>query len=62
MNDFTYALLDCDGDIIRKVRWSNNEYKWYTSNFPETKIIKLDQPKKESDYVRALELVGECLF
>lgn len=62
MNEFTHAILDVEGEIIRKVRWSNTEYKWYTKNFPDTQIVKLDQPKKESDYVRALNLVGECLF
>jgi hypothetical protein len=62
MNDFTHAILDFDGEVIRKVRWSNTEYKWYTDNFPSSKIVKLEVSKPENTYSKMLNLVGECLL
>lgn len=59
---FTHALLDFDDKIIKKFRWTNKDYRWYIEKHSNDKVIKLDQPNKVSDYHRALELVGECLF
>jgi beta-glucanase (GH16 family) len=59
---FTHALLDYEGLVIKKFRWTNNEYKWYIKDHPGDTIIKLKQPVYKSDYHSALELVGECLF
>lgn len=59
---FTHALLDFEGKIIKKYRWTNQEYKWYIDNHPKEKVIKLDKPVYKSDYHKALELVGETLI
>ena len=32
LSDFTHALLDDEGEIIRKYRWSKSEAKWFTEN------------------------------
>ena len=59
---FTHALLDFEGEIIKKYRWTNKDYEWYIEKHPNDKIIKLDKPVYKSDYHRALELVGECII
>jgi len=61
-DDFTHAILDCEDEIIKKHRWTNTEYKWFINSHPDVKVIKLQQPKKESAYEIALRAVGECLF
>lgn len=61
-NTFTHALLDFEGKIIKKYRWTNKEYKWYIDTHPSENVIKLDKPVYKSDYQKALETVGECLL
>lgn len=61
-NEFTHALLDFEGSIIKKYRWTDKDYKWYISTYPDNTIIKLDKPPFKSEYQRSLEIVGECLF
>jgi hypothetical protein len=58
--NFTYAVLDDEGEVIRKHRWSVKEAKWFTENNPDVKVIKLDKPKVIKEDL--LKLVGECLF
>jgi hypothetical protein len=60
MIPFSYAIIDDEGEVIRKHRWSVKEAKWFTENNPDVKVVKLDKPKviKEDLY----QLVGECLF
>ena len=60
MIPFSYAVIDDEGEVIRKHRWSVKEAKWFTENNPDVKVVKLDKPKvaKEDLY----QLVGECLF
>jgi hypothetical protein len=60
MIPFSYAILDDDGEIIRKHRWSTKEAKWFINNNPDVKVIKLDKLKQEKQDL--LILVGECLF
>jgi hypothetical protein len=60
MLPFTHAILDDDGNPIRKFRWSNSEAKWFTNTHPYAIIIKLPKEKQvKQDY---LALLGECLF
>ena len=61
-NTFTHALLDFEGQIIKKYRWTKSEAQWYSDNHPTDTIVKLAQPIYQSDYQRSLELVGECKF
>jgi hypothetical protein len=60
MIPFSYAIVDDEGEVIRKHRWSVKEAKWFTENNPDVKVVKLDKPKEVKEDL--LELVGECLF
>jgi hypothetical protein len=60
MIPFSYAIVDDEGEVIRKHRWSVKEAKWFTENNPDVKVIKLDKPKEVKEDL--FELVGECLF
>lgn len=60
MIPFSYAIIDDEGEVIRKHRWSVKEAKWFTENNPDVKVIKLDKPKVVKEDL--FQLVGECLF
>ena len=60
MIPFSYAIIDDEGEVIRKYRWSVKEAKWFTENNPDVKVIKLDKPKVVKEDL--FQLVGECLF
>jgi hypothetical protein len=60
MIPFSYAVVDDEGEVIRKHRWSVKEAKWFTENNPDVKVIKLDKPKEVKENL--FKLVGECLF
>ena len=60
MIPFSHAIIDDEGEVIRKHRWSVKEAKWFTENNPDVKVIKLDKPKEVKEDL--FELVGECLF
>ena len=57
---FSYAIVDDEGEVIRKHRWSVKEAKWFTDNNPHVKVVKLDKPVEIKEDLFAL--VGECLF
>lgn len=59
MIPFSHAVLDDDGEVVRKHRWSVKEAKWFRDNNPNVTVIKLEkQIIKEDLYA----LVGECLY
>jgi hypothetical protein len=60
MIPFSYAVIDDEGEVIRKHRWSVKEAKWFTENNPDVKVVKLDKPKEVKEDL--FQLVGECLF
>jgi hypothetical protein len=60
MIPFSYAVVDDEGEVIRKYRWSVKEAKWFTGKNPNAKVIKLDKPKEVKEDL--FQLVGECLF
>jgi hypothetical protein len=60
MVPFSYAIIDDEGEVIRKHRWSVKEAKWFTENNPDVKVVKLDKPKEVKEDL--FQLVGECLF
>jgi len=60
MIPFSYAIVDDEGEVIRKHRWSVKEAKWFTENNPDVKVIKLDKPIEVKEDL--FKLVGECLF
>jgi hypothetical protein len=64
MIPFSYAIIDDEGEVIRKHRWSVKEAKWFTENNPSVKVVKLEVVKetKEDIFNSAFKLVGECLF
>jgi hypothetical protein len=57
---FSYAVVDDEGEVIRKHRWSVKEAKWFTENNPDVKVVKLDKPIVVKEDL--FQLVGECLF
>ena len=64
MIPFSYAIIDDEGEVIRKHRWSVKEAKWFTDNNPSAKVVKLEVVKetKEDIFNSAFKLVGECRF
>ena len=62
MIPFSYAIVDEDGEIVRKFRWSAKEAKWHKEQGKN--VIKLEVEKKPSisPFEEALNLVGECLL
>jgi hypothetical protein len=59
--DFSHAVIDDNGDIIRKYRWSAKEAKWHKDQGKN--VIKLDvQVIKINKYQQAWELVGESFY
>ena len=57
---FTHAVVDSEGEIVRKHRWSNKEAKWHKEQGKN--VIKLEVTKEpvKSAFDIAWELVGEC--
>ena len=55
---FTYAIVDDDGEVIRKYRWNVREAKWHKDQ--GSNVIKLEVVKETKEDV--MSLVGECLF
>lgn len=67
MIDFTHAIYDDDGFIVRKLRMSKSEFEWFMKEHPRTDIRKLEttkvaKPIQEDLFNIALERVGECIF
>ena len=60
MIPFSYAVVDDEGEVIRKHRWSVKEAKWFTENNPHVKVIKLDKPIVVKEDL--FKLGGACLF
>ena len=59
---FTHAVVDSEGEIVRKHRWSNKEAKWHKEQGKN--VIKLEIKKEpvQSAFDIAWELVGACPF
>lgn len=55
---FTYAVIDDDGEILRKYRWNAKEAKWHKEQ--GSNVIKLEVVKETKE--DAMSLVGDCLF
>ena len=65
MIPFSYAVVDDEGEVIRKHRWSVKEAKWFTENNPHVKVVKLDkepQPTATQIQQELFNMVGECLI
>jgi len=60
MIPFSYAIVDDEGEVIRKHRWSVKEAKWFTEKNPDVRVVKLDKPIEVKEDL--FKLVGECLF
>ena len=61
---FTHAILDDEGEVVRKHRWSNKESKWFTDNNKDVIVLKLpkEQIVEEFNYVELSKLCGESPF
>jgi hypothetical protein len=62
MIEFTHAIYDDEGNIIRKLRMSKTEYAWYRKEKPFLDIRKLDTKPKKNLQQELFNLVGECLL
>jgi hypothetical protein len=61
---FTHAILDDEGEVIRKHRWSNKEAKWFTDTNKDAIVVKLPKQKivEEFNYDELSKLCGESPF
>ena len=55
---FTHAVIDDDGEVLRKYRWNAKEAKWHKEQ--GSNVIKLEVVKETKEDV--MTLVGDCLF
>lgn len=63
MIDFTHAIYDNDGNVLRKLRLSKKEFDWYKSEKPYLLIRKLEITKQKNINQQELfNQIGECLF
>ena len=63
MIDFTHAIYDDDGNVLRKLRLSKKEFDWYKSEKPYLIIRKLETTKQKNINQQELfNQTGECLF
>ena len=63
MIDFTHAIYDDDGNVLRKLRLSKKEFDWYKSEKPYLIIRKLETTKQKNINQQELfKQIGECLF
>ena len=63
MIEFTHAIYDDEGNIIRKLRLSKKEFDWYKSEKPYLIIRKLETTKQKNINQQELfNQIGECLF
>ena len=58
MIPFSHSVLDDEGEVIRKHRWSVKEAKWHKDQGKN--VVKLDKPIEVKEDL--FKLVGECLF
>jgi hypothetical protein len=62
---FSYAVVDDEGEVIRKYRWSVKEAKWFTDNNPSVKVIRLEkEPIQTQTQIQQelFNLVGEAIY
>jgi len=67
MIPFSYAIIDDEGEVIRKHRWSVKEAKWFTDNNPNVKVVKLEVKKEPTQSASEIQqelfnLVGKALY
>ena len=63
MIEFTHAIYDDDGNVLRKLRLSKKEFDWYKSEKPYLIIRKLETTKQKNINQQELfNQIGECLF
>ena len=63
MIDFTHAIYDDDGNVLRKLRLSKKEFDWYKSEKPYLIIRKLETTdQKNINQQELFNQIGECLF
>jgi len=65
MIPFSYAVVDDEGEVIRKHRWSVKEAKWFTDNNPSVKVIRLEkEPIQTQTQIQQelFNLVGEAIY
>ena len=63
MIDFTHAIYDDEGNVLRKLRLSKKEFDWYKSEKPYLIIKKLETTNKKNSNQRELfNQIGECLL
>ena len=59
---FTYAIIDDEGEIIRKYRWNAREAKWHKEQ--GSSVIKLEVVKEteSNSYDELSKLCGEAIY
>ena len=63
MIDFTHAIYDDEGNVLRKLRLSKKEFDWYKSEKPYLIIKKLETTNQKNSNQRELfNQIRECLL
>lgn len=62
MIPFSHAVIDEDGEIVRKYRWSAKEAKWHKDQGKNVIKLEVEKTTTESLFTQAFKLVGECLI
>ena len=62
MIPFSHAIVDEDGEIVRKYRWSAKEAKWHKEQGKNVIKLEVEKTTTESLFTQAFNLVGECLI
>jgi hypothetical protein len=63
MIPFTYAIVDDDGEILRKYRWSAKEAKWHKDQGKNVIALPKEKaPSQQNVQQELFNLVGEALY
>lgn len=62
MIPFSHAVIDEDGEIVRKYRWSAKEAKWHKEQGKNVIKLEVEKTNTESLFTQAFKLVGECII
>jgi hypothetical protein len=63
MIPFSHAVLDSDGEVLRKYRWSAKEAKWHKEQGKNVVALPKEQAPSNVDmFSELLSLVGEAVL
>jgi hypothetical protein len=61
MIPFSHAVLDSDGEVLRKYRWSTKEAKWHKEQGKNVVVLPKEPPQTNNNlFTEMLLAVGEA--